>query len=686
VQKPRPVRNPPNRFAQGLVEYFGEEVPEAELEIYEDQTQNVLAENDSPDIGFRWSINPYRGCFHACAYCVSGDTPVLLPDSRTKRLAEIAVGDRVVGTQVKGRYRRYVETVVLAHWSTVRRAHRATFDDGSELICSGDHRFLTRRGWKHVVGTECGSERRPHLTPRDLLLGLGPSHAPPRKNLDYRHGYLCGLLRGDALSASYEYDGRRRARDVQHQFRLALVDLEALRRAADYLQSFAVHTRQFEFKNASGAKPMAAIRTQARSQVERMRGLIEFPDRPAQTWQKGFLAGLFDAEGSYGRGVLRFSNKDSRLLGYAAEALTALGFASILEATRDVMTVRLRGGLAEHVRFFQQVDPAVTRKRTFDGAAVKQGKTRKIARIEDLGFNLPLYDITTGSGDFIADGVISHNCYARPTHEYLSFGAGTDFERKIVIKPQAPALLRERFEKPSWRGELIMLSGNTDCYQPLENTYRLTRGILEVCAEYRNPVHVITKSPLIERDVDLLLKLEREASVGVSISIPFWKTETARALEPFVTTPERRMKTAERLAAAGIDVTINIAPLILGLGDRDVAAILEAAATAGVKRAALIPLRLPGAVKEVFEERLRAAFPLSAEKVLRRTREMRGGKLYDPRFGQRMTAEGLHFQATLQLFEKTCQRLGLNQSDERERPSTFRRPTDKGGQLRLFDR
>jgi DNA repair photolyase len=233
-----------------------------------------------------------------------------------------------------------------------------------------------------------------------------------------------------------------------------------------------------------------------------------------------------------------------------------------------------------------------------------------------------------------------------------------------------------------------MLSGNTDCYQPLENEYRLTRGLLEVCAEYRNPVHIITKSALVERDIDLLTRLNTQASVGVSISIPFWNAETARKLEPFVTTPQRRMRAVERLAAAGIPVTVNIAPLILGLGDRDMPSILEAAAAAGALGASLIPLRLPGAVKDVFAERLTAAFPLSAEKVLRRTREMRGGKLYDARFGARMTGEGEIWQTVERLFHQTCERLGLNrwEGHHRERPNTFRRPTDKGGQLRLFDR
>src|SRR5262245_49483979 len=147
-------------------------------------------------------------------------------------------------------------------------------------------------------------------------------------------------------------------------------------------------------------------------------------------------------------------------------------------------------------------------------------------------------------------------CYARPSHEYLSFGAGTDFDTKIVIKPDAPALLREAFDRPSWRGDLVMFSGNTDCYQPLEATYKLTRGCLEVCAEYRNPVSLITKAPLIERDLDVLQELARVTSVGVSVSLAFWDPEKARAIEPYVATPLRRIRIIERLAKAGVPVGV----------------------------------------------------------------------------------------------------------------------------------
>jgi DNA repair photolyase len=278
-------------------------------------------------------------------------------------------------------------------------------------------------------------------------------------------------------------------------------------------------------------------------------------------------------------------------------------------------------------------------------------------------------------------------CYARPSHEYLSFGSGTDFDRKIVVKPQAPELLREAFEKRSWRGELIMFSGNTDCFQPLEASYRLTRGCLEVCAEYQNPVHIITKAPLIERDIDVLGALNAYASVGVSISIPFWNEEHARALEPYVATPQRRMKTVRRLHDAGIRVSVNVAPVIPGLGDEDIGAILEAARDAGASSAAMIVLRLPGSVKQVFEERLRASMPLRAERVLARTREVRSGKLNDPRFGTRQTGEGVYADSIAQLFERTARRLGLavGSASGAGSASTFRRPA-RGPQLDLFSR
>src|SRR5687767_5540341 len=165
-------------------------------------------------------------------------------------------------------------------------------------------------------------------------------------------------------------------------------------------------------------------------------------------------------------------------------------------------------------------------------------------------------------------------CYARPSHEYLSFGAGTDFDRKIVVKPEAAALLRRAFDRPSWKGETVVFSGVTDCYQPLEASLRLTRACLEVCAQYRNPVGIITKAPLVERDVDVLQQLAAEARVRVNVSVPFWDKDHARAIEPYVATPERRIQTIARLSAAGIPVGVMVAPIIPGLNDEDLVRVL----------------------------------------------------------------------------------------------------------------
>lgn len=278
-------------------------------------------------------------------------------------------------------------------------------------------------------------------------------------------------------------------------------------------------------------------------------------------------------------------------------------------------------------------------------------------------------------------------CYARPSHEYLDLGAGTDFERVLVVKPEAPALLREAFARPKWRGDLVLFSGVTDCYQPLEASYRLTRGCLEVCLEHRNPVGIVTKSPLVERDAELLARLHAVTTVSVSVSIPVWDASRARAVEPYVAPPARRMQAIRRLAEAGIDVGINVAPMIPGLSDSDIAELLARAKDAGAVRATMIFLRLPGSVRPVFEAGLRRNLPLRADRILNRVRDARGGKLNDPRFGHRMRGDGPYAQAAQALFDTHVRRLGLN-VERRARPlepRTFRRPLARGAQLGLFE-
>ncbi len=251
-------------------------------------------------------------------------------------------------------------------------------------------------------------------------------------------------------------------------------------------------------------------------------------------------------------------------------------------------------------------------------------------------------------------------CYARPSHQYLGFGAGTDFERRIVVKTNAPELLARELARRSWRREAIAFSGNTDCYQPLEANYELTRRCLEVCLEFRQPVMLITKGTLVRRDVDVLAKLAARGLAQVTLSIPFLEEEVGRKLEPGASSPNRRFETLRLLSQAGIPTGIAIAPLIPGINDVDVAALLERAHECGARSSFMTLLRLPAEVLPVFQERLRESFPERARKVESALRDMRGGELYDNRFGARMHGSGERWKTVEQLFQLTCRRLGMN--------------------------
>ncbi len=693
----RPTQNPLSRFAAHEVVYDdGDGPPPSTVTLLEDHSRSILSRNDSPDLGFRWSANPYRGCLHACAYCVHPDTQVLLGDGRTRRIADLVPGDEIYGTTFDGKYRRYTRTRVLDHWSTTKLAFRVSLSDGTSVIASGDHRFLSRRGWKYVLGAEQGPDQRPHLTPNTMLMGTGAFAEGPVPDDDYRRGYLCGLLRGDATLKRYDYSGRRRARDVLHQFRLALADLEALHRAKRFLSELEVKTDEFLFQQARvGYQEMHAIRASSQRSFERVSELIAWPEAPSDAWDRGFLAGIFDSEGSRSGHVLRICNTDRRMIAETKRAMDRFGFDAVIEEKdrspkTPIFNVRLRGGLREHLRFFHTTDPAITRKRDLEGTAIKShAAPMSVVSIEPLG-PMRLFDITTGTGDFIANGVISHNCYARPTHEYLDLGAGSDFDTKIVVKPRAAELLREAFDKPSWTGETVMFSGVTDCYQAIERDLRLTRACLEVCLEYRNPVSVISKSALLERDAELFAELERVAGIYVTVSLAWGPSkeaaELARQIEPWAAAPRRRLQVIETLAKAGVPVGVMLAPVIPGLNDDQIPSLLEAARDAGATYAGWTMLRLPGAVKQVFEERLRIARPLAADKVLHRIRGVRGGeKLSDARFHTRGSGEGVYAELIAQVFETTARRLGLwDDGETPERPSTFRRPPKQGPQLSLF--
>jgi DNA repair photolyase len=586
------------------------------MTFYEIHAKSIVSRvPEASKVPFRYTINPYRGCQHACSYCLQGFTPILMADGSTKQLADVRVGDAIYGTVRDGFYRRYAITEVLAHWSTVKPAYRITLEDGTRLVGSGDHRFLTERGWKHVTGAEQGPDQRPFLTTNNKLMGFGGFPEPPKESAEYRRGYLCGMIRGDGTIRSDVFPDRSGKPSEHNQFRLAPVDAEGLARTRDYLSRVGIGVTEFAFAPASETrKAMAAIRCSRRDQVRMIQWLIAWPSDPGPDWLKGLLAGIFDAAGSYSRGVWRVPNTDQEIIDWTTRALDELGFDSVREPTvrpNGLVVVRLRGGLKEAMRFFHTVDPAITRKRSIEGMAIKSDAKLRVASIESLGIELPMYDITTGTGDFIANGVVSHNCFARNSHTYLDLDAGRDFDTKVVVKVNAPELLRAKLASPGWTGEHIAMGTNVDCYQRAEGRYRLMRPIISALRDAANPFSILTKGTLILRDLDLLLAAAEVTDVGLNVSAGFVDKSLWRAIEPGTPDPERRLEACATLNDNGLRCGVLMGPIVPFLSDSPAqldAAVRQIVAT-GATHVMPIVLHLRPGAREWFLGWLRETHP-----------------------------------------------------------------------------
>jgi len=643
------------------------------IEFIEVEAKSVINKVPAASrVPFDYTINPYRGCSHACSYCVLGDTPILMGDGTTKPIAKLAVGERVYGTVFVGRYRRYVPTEVLAHWETTKAAYLITVEDGTELITSGDHRFLTERGWKHVTGTEQGMDRRPFLTTNNSLVGVGGLPDPPLEDVDYRRGYLAGMIRGDGLLGSWTY-----ATGTVHRFRLALVDEEGLTRTRRFLSAEGIETSWFGYQSATAThRSLDAIRTDRSASIVRIGELIGWPESASVSWRKGFLAGVFDAEGSYS-GSLRIGNTDPQILGTVAASLDVLGFAYRLETTarsNGMASIRLLGGFREILRFFLTVDPAITRKRTFDGLALKSDAQLRVMAIEPLGLELPMYDITTGTGDFIANGVVSHNCFARPTHTFLDMNAGRDFESKIVVKVNAPEVLRRELAKKSWKGDHIAMGTNTDPYQRAEGRYKLMRGIIEALRDARNPFSILTKGTLILRDIDLLLEAAEHAEVSAAFSIGTLDERVWRETEPGTPNPKARVDALRQLVDAGIPTGVLIAPILPGISDRpeQLREVVEAVLDAGASYASPIMLHLRPGVREEFMPWLAEVHPELVERY---------EKLYRSAYGPKAERESLSRRVHRYIDEQPGQR---TPATHRFRTDVAKKNEPKAEQQHLF--
>ncbi len=273
-------------------------------------------------------------------------------------------------------------------------------------------------------------------------------------------------------------------------------------------------------------------------------------------------------------------------------------------------------------------------------------------------------------------------CYARPSHEYLGFSSGLDFETKIMVKEDAPELLRGALSSPKWKPQLVALSGNTDCYQPVEKRKQITRRCLEVLLEFRNPVMIVTKNYLVTRDIDILSELARYDCVGVTLSLTTLDHQLSSLLEPRASRPARRLAAIKTLSDAGVPAGYLQAPMIPGLTDAEAPAIAVAAAKAGASFCGYVALRLPFAVKELFEQWLERHYPDKKEKILHRIREIRGGRLNDPNFKTRMRGEGIYAEQMAKLFELARKKSGISARWPKLTTEHFRRPGKD--QLSLF--
>jgi len=530
-------------------------------------------------VPFQWTVNPYRGCSHSCSYCLAGDTPILMADGTTRPLAELRTGDAIMGTMGAGACRRYVPTTVLDHWETRKPAFRVTLADGTRLVASGDHRFLTDRGWRHVSPAE---PHLPALAVGDLMFGIGHFAEPPKESPDYQAGFLCGLVRGDAA-------GGRAAREG-----------DAWVRADAYLEDIPLHEA------------------------------LRWPEQPSGGWFRGFLAGAFGSTGHSDRLAITFTSSDQQFLSRVTEALTQLGLPSrapVRTRPGGSATVEIDRDLWAALRF-RHLTGAAGAPLDASGVGVRKSRELAVADIEELGLTLPLFDITTGTGDFIADGVVSHNCFARHTHTYLDLDAGHDFDTKIVVKVNAGELIRRELAAPRWSGAPIAMGTNVDVYQRAEGRYRLMPEILAALRDHANPFSILTKGTLILRDLELLNQAAAVTRVGLAVSVGFIDEAMWRAVESGTPSPQRRLEVVRRLTDAGFPVGVLMAPILPGLTDSDesIEETVAAIAAAGAASVTPLPLHLRPGAREWFATWLTRTHPELAP----RYRELYGSGSYLP--------------------------------------------------------
>ena len=359
---------------------------------------------DFPDMKIRDFITS-RGCPFTCRYCLTGDTLILKEDMSAVPIKDIQVGDRIIGIKQQPNQRsKIVTSVVLNKWKTKKTVYEVALENGTKVKCSEDHRWLTsKRGWKYVTGAESGINQRPFLTHNSKIRTIGAPIITPRITDDYRKGYLSGMIRGDGhLSKHGPYVTPYKKEYFVHQFRLCLKDEEALTRTKEYLEYFGINTASFIFTSS-----MKGIRTSTEENYEKIISIIEWVD--SAEYARGFLGGIYDAEGSFG-GTVRISNNNLEILNRIVWALAIGGFKMTHDVEKNnVQTIRITGGEGQYIKFWQWTDPCILRKRVLKNRKLRNSS--KVKSICNLGYKSVMYDITTSTENFIANGMVSHNCF-----------------------------------------------------------------------------------------------------------------------------------------------------------------------------------------------------------------------------------------------------------------------------------
>lgn len=516
------------------------------------------------------------GCQHDCSYCVAPSTQVLMYDGNVRPISDVQVGDAIYGIVEGETYKKFTKATVLDKWTVRKPAYKITLANGNALVCSGDHRWLTNRGWKYTTGTMSGEGQRPYITTSNKLLGFHSlfNISYVTETDDYKRGYLRGVILGDANFKEYHYKDRGyRHLDDQYHFRLALINEDITDKVHKYLRDFEVITNYFDFpmkdRTTKEIYNVRAIRTHKKADYESIQAIIA--KRDTIEFKRGFLAGIYDAEGNNGIVIRRIFNSDLDIIEDIKESLTALGFEYTMDkdtkpTNKVIKTVRLVGGVSESLRFNQitqcLVGSGVGR---IEGLGLKTFKpdNLQVVSIEECGV-MELVDITTTSENFIANGVVSHNCYAK---SLLDFRKLWDFQNPAVADIEK---IRKKVAKLPHM-PAIRLGGMTDCFQPIELEHRVTLNTIKALNDKKQPYLIVTKSDIVAYP-EYLEAMDKElAHIQVTITCfddaLYHKLGYEKAVPP-----SKRIEAVEKLYEAGFDVQVRLSPFIPEFVDYDVLA------------------------------------------------------------------------------------------------------------------